>query len=340
MLMIFLFCNRLIKHVSKLKSFGLFGIGSLLFTAVVAITFKEVDVQQIISEVSLSNLIGVMLLGLMFRSTFGIIMWVGFWLQYNLKMRLSEIFFLPLMMHLFIYIMPIKGGMLFQVFYTRQKYKLDISKGFSLGVMIFLITVTLAAVLGLTLTYLIPVNSPELKSGLLFMGLSVIGLMVVLRFIPESNIKGDGWIAKLRRFLISVRMQLVGQIKNVKLSVGLLLTTIVSTLMQSLWFWQTAAMLGISTDFAPILLIVLVLQVILLFRFVPGNLGLQEIMIAAVFSAAGFEIQEGLMVGLITRLIAVFWSAVIGLPALYYNLRYFESSSISGLLKRVARREH
>ena len=340
MLMIFLFCNRLIKHVSKLKSFGLFGIASLLFTAVVAITFKEVDVQQIISEVSLSNLIGVMLLGLMFRSTFGIIMWVGFWLQYNLKMRLSEIFFLPLMMHLFIYIMPIKGGMLFQVFYTRQKYKLDISKGFSLGVMIFLITVTLAAVLGLTLTYLIPVNSPELKSGLLFMGLSVIGLMVVLRFIPESNIKGDGWIAKLRRFLISVRMQLVGQIKNVKLSVGLLLTTIVSTLMQSLWFWQTAAMLGISTDFAPILLIVLVLQVMLLFRFVPGNLGLQEIMIAAVFSAAGFEIQEGLMVGLITRLIAVFWSAVNGLPALYYNLRYFESSSISGLLKRVARREH
>ena len=340
MLTIFLFCNRLIKHVSKLKSFGLFGIASLLFTAVVAYTFREVDVQQILSEVSLSNLLGVMLLGLVFRSTFGVIMWVGFWLQYNLKMRMSEIFFLPLMMHLFTYIMPIKGGMLFQVFYTKQKYKLDISKGFSLGVMIFLITVALAAVLGLALTYLTPVNSPELKSGLLFMGLSVIGLMIVLRLVPESNIQGDGLIAKLRRFLISVRIQLVGQIKNVKLSVGLLITTIISTLMQSLWFWQTGAMLGIAADFAPILLIVLVLQVILLFRFIPGNLGLQEIMIAAVFSAAGFEIEEGLMVGLITRLIAVFWSAVIGLPALYYNLRYFESNSISGLLKRVAAKQN
>jgi uncharacterized membrane protein YbhN (UPF0104 family) len=232
--------------------------------------------------------------------------------------------------------MPIKGGMLFQVFYSKHKYGLDLSKGFSLGVMIFLITLVLAAVLGLILLYTLPVNSPELEACLWLMGSSVVGLMFFLKFIRTNEVKSVGLLSNLRKFLINVRIQLLEQMRNSQLCIGLLVTTIISTLARTLWFWRTGEMLGISSSFSHILLIVLVLQVILLFRFIPGNLGLQEIMIAAVFSAAGFEIEEGLLVGLITRLITVFWSAIVGLPALFYNLKYFESDSISGLLKRIA----
>jgi uncharacterized membrane protein YbhN (UPF0104 family) len=322
--------------VSKFKSFGVFSVAMLLFIAVVVYTFREVNVLQLISEVSIANLLEVIFLGLIFRSTFGVIMWVGFCLQYNLKMRLSEIIFLPMMMHLFTYIIPFKGGILFQVFYSKHKYGLDLSKGFSLGVMIFLITVVLAAVLGLILLYTLPVYSPELEAGLWFMGLSVIGLMFLLKFIPTTQVKNEWVLSKLRGFLINVRIQLVGQLRNPKLSIALLVTTIISTLVQTLWFWEIGEMLGTTSEFAPILLIVLVLRVILLFRFVPGNLGLQEIMIAAVFAAAGFEIEEGLLVGLVNRLIAVFWTAALGLPALYSNLKYFDSFSIRGLINKVA----
>ena len=51
---------------------------------------------------------------------------------------------------------------------------------------------------------------------------------------------------------------------------------------------------------------------------------------------AGFEIEEGLLVGLVNRLIAVFWTAALGLPALYSNLKYFDSFSIRGLINKVA----
>jgi hypothetical protein len=338
MVAIFLFCKRLIKQVSKLKPLIIFSVAALLFVAVVIYTFREVGVLQLISEVSMANLFEVMLIGLVFRSTFGVIMWIGFWLQYDLKMRFSEIVVLPMMMHLFTYVMPIKGGMLFQVFYSKYKYQLDMSKGVSLGVIVFLITVVLAAVLGLGLVYLLPVNSLELEVGLWLMGLSVVGLIFVLKCIPNGQVNDTGIISRLLGFLLNVRVQLLGQIKNAKLTVGLLVATIISTLVQSFWFWRTGEMLGISSDFSSMLLIVLVLQVILLFRLIPGNLGVQEIMIAAVFSAAGFEIEQGLLVGLVTRLIAIFWSAVIGLPALFYNLKYFESNSISGLLNKISRK--
>jgi hypothetical protein len=62
-------------------------------------------------------------------------------------------------------------------------------------------------------------------------------------------------------------------------------------------------------------------------------------MIAVTFAAAGFTVEDGLLIGIITRLISVFWSAVVGLPALYSNLKYFdvENEGLVQLIRKVGK---
>lgn len=318
---------------------SIFIVAMLLFFAVVGFTFREVDVADIFTQMGFEELASLFATGLAYHVSFGVIMWVGFALHYKMRLPAKELVQLPMMMHLFLYLMPMKGGMLFQVFYTKHRYGLDMSKGFSLGLMVFLASLLLTVLLGLALTYLIPVDSMELRTMLWAMGASVIGGAVVMQLLP-ANVKGkSGFVWKLTDFLVNVRKQLADQLKNGRLFVALMFTTAISVLVQAVWFWKTASALGIQSQLLPVLLVVLILRVILLIRILPGNLGVQEVMIGAVFAAAGFQMQDGLLIGVVTRLISVFWAATIGLTGLYSNLRYFRSDSISGLIRKVAGNE-
>jgi hypothetical protein len=321
----------------KLRSILIFVLATAIFFAVVAYTFRSVDFQSLFADASTSSVLALLGWGLGFHLSFGVVMWVAFWLHYRLKLAMIEILTLPLMMHLFLYLMPLKGGMLFQVFYSKQKYKLDLSKGFSLGMMVFLNSLILTIFLGLAMVYLLPIDSLELKTVIWCMGLSLVGFVVALNLLPKQGLAGDGIVRRGLNFLINVRIQLTDQFKNVKLFFGLLITTFVSVIIQAILFWKTGSFIGVESDFGPVLLVVLILRIILLIRLLPGNLGIQEVMIGVVFATAGFEIEDGLMIGIITRLISVFWSATIGLPALYSNLKYFESASLNGLIKSVAK---
>ncbi|MCB0754822.1 MAG: flippase-like domain-containing protein [Flavobacteriales bacterium] len=334
-----LFCPTLIAHMFNRVSTLVFGLAALLFFATVLYTFREVDILGILQGITFAELIEVLLLGLVFHLSFGVIMWVGFLLHYKLKLKPIEILTLPMMMHLFLYLMPMKGGMLFQVFYTKHKYNLDLSKGFSLGMTVFFNSIFLTVFLGLGLAYLIPVESVELRATILAMGIGLLGLVFGLKLIPSNLKTGSGIITSLVNFLLKVRVQLEDQVKNMKLFFGLLITTFISVTVQTYWIWITAQTMGIYTGFAPMYLMVLILRIILLIRILPGNLGIQEVMIGAVFAAAGFNLEDGLLLGVITRLISVFWTAIIGLPALYSNLKYFNSVSLRGLIQKVGRSE-
>lgn len=308
-----------------------------MFVVVVGFTYQEVDVTTMLTGVTITDLLQLLILGLVFHLSFGLIMWVGFWLHYKLKIHPIEILTLPLMMHLFLYLMPVKGGMLFQVYYSKKKYKLDMSKGFSLGMTVFFISLILTVVFGLVLIYIIPVDSVELKLCLWAMAAGFAGMLVSLNLIPSNKNRSFGILDRLISFLLNVRIQLSDQFKNPKLSLGLTLTSALSVFIQAILFWQTALILGIECAFTPVLLVVLILRIVLLIRLLPGNLGIQEVVIGVTFAAAGFEMQDGLMIGIATRLISVFWTTLIGLPALYSNLKYFETSSLASLIARVSK---
>lgn len=323
--------------MGKLATKAVFLLAVALFFGVVSYSFREMDLAHLVGRAGMGGLAELMLLGLLFHLSFGLIMWVGFRLHYGLRLGTSEILVLPMMMHLFLYLMPIKGGMLFQVYYSKKKYGLDLSRGFSFGVMVFINSLLLTIVLGLILVYAIPVDSFELKVMIWGMAAAMVTMIFGLRTLPTEQKKASRFVHRFANFMIRVGVQLNEQFSNKKLFIALSGTTLVSMLIQSLWFWKTSEVLGLQSEFLPVMLVVLILRILLLIRLLPGNLGIQELMIAAVFAAAGFRLEDGLLIGVITRLISVFWTTIIGLPALFSNLHYFESATLRGLVEKVAK---
>ncbi|MFT4713967.1 MAG: uncharacterized membrane protein YbhN (UPF0104 family) [Candidatus Azotimanducaceae bacterium] len=319
------------------RALVLFTTAGILFVAVAIVTFNNMDLSLILGQLTVSNALVNVGLAIAFFVSFGMTMRVSFRQQYKLHLAPSDVITLPIMMHLFTYIIPIKGGLLFQVFYIRHKYKLELSKSFSLGITTFMVSVFLTVVIGLGLSLQLQLNTDILPSVFGIIGFGLVTLPIILWLLPKQSAHFEGTIYKLLRFLIDLRNELLSQIKNLRLVTGLLLTGLISILIQSLWFWQSATVLGIEADLNLVILVVLILRIILLVRLLPGNLGIQELMIGGVFLMAGFSIEEGLAVALLTRLVSVFLAATIGLIGLYSNLQYYESRKLSALTKTVAK---
>lgn len=322
--------------MKPIRTILLFTAAAMLFLSVVWFTFKDANVAEFIQHISWQETVLNLVLCLSFFTSTGSVMQVGFRRHYNLKIQHKDVVLLPLMMHVFTYVMPIKGGMLFQTFFSRYKYKLDLSKGFSLGISVFLISLLITVVVGPALAFYLGLRSIILLSVLAIMGFGLLALPIMLRFFSERKERANGTVNRLIGFLMNVRTQILDYLRNLPLLFGLIGTTLVSVLIHTIWFWQTADMLNISTDFAPVLLIVLILRIILLVRFLPGNLGVQEIMIGVVFAAAGFSMEQGLLIALVTRLASVLLAATIGLSGLYINLHHFRSASFLDLIRAVA----
>ena len=95
--------------------------------------------------------------------------------------------------------------------------------------------------------------------------------------------------------------------------------TSISAGFQSWWFYQTAIVLGYDVSWMGMTLATLIIRILMLVRFVPGNLGFQEILSGAMFAAAGLTVEDGLLVAMINRLASMTLAGILGTGAVYYH---------------------
>jgi uncharacterized protein (TIRG00374 family) len=159
--------------------------------------------------------------------------------------------------------------------------------------------------------------------------------LVAGRFVGKPNPNSSGLINSLMRFVQNVLIQFNEQVKDVKLLFKLIFVTLASTLVHALWFYHCAFLLGYNPEPVGILLATLVLRIVTLVRILPGNLGVQEVMIGSVFLAAGLGLHEGLTTALLVRLVSVVLAGTLGAAGLYSNFRYFDADSFTGLISKL-----
>jgi len=269
---------------------------------------------------SIAGLLANIGLGLLYFMSFGLLMKVGFQRQFGLTINPSELLTLPLMMNLFTYIIPIKGGLLFQIFYMKRRHHLDISGGFSLGVTLFVTGLLITVVVGLALNGWLGLGTGPIFYFLALIGVALVLFAVVLGMLPVTRTQNGSISGRLLQFLCEVGVQLRHQLSHPRLLRALFACSLLSLLVQTVWYWQAGVVLGVESHFLSMLLVTLVLRVVLLVRILPGNLGFQELVMGAVFAAAGFSVQDGLLIALLTRFVSVLLTGTIGLAGFYASL--------------------
>lgn len=316
------------------RSILLFALAAIVFSVVVFYTFKDVDLQSFVQHLTLQNVGLNLLIGIIYFWSFGWVMAVVFKRHYDIEFAKEDTVLLPFMMHIFSYIMPVQGGMLFQTFFMKMKYKMALTKGFSTGVYLFITSLILTCVGGLTLSFFVDGVS-EIRLVLCFMLVGLIGMIGTAVITRKISIKGESFFYKIIGFLHSIISQLGELTKQPGLFFKVMLILGLSALVHAGWFYQTAIILGIEASFLGMVLATLVFRIVMLMRLLPGNLGVQELVTSVVFLGAGLTIEEGLIVAVFNRAACVILAAIIGLGGLYHNFRYFGSDGIQQLLKEM-----
>ena len=316
------------------QSILLFALAAFVFSVVVYFTFKDVDLHSFVKHLTLQNVGLNLFIGVIYFWSFGWVMAVVFKRHYDIEFAKEDTVLLPFMMHTFSYIMPVQGGMLFQTFFMKMKYKMALSKGFSTGVYLFVASMILTCVGGLILSFFVEGVS-EIRMVLYLMLVGLIGMLGTAVITRRITIKGDTFLFKIIGFLHAIITQLSEFTKHPVLFIKVMVIIGFSALLHASWFYQTALILGIEVSFFGIVLATLVFRILMLMRLLPGNLGIQEVVTSVVFLGAGLTIDEGLMVAVFNRAACVGLAAIIGLGGLYHNFRYFGSDGIQQLLKEM-----
>ncbi len=311
-----------------------FAVSVLIFAWVVSKAFGDIDIVEFLGKIHGPALLLNIGVGMLVFFATGLLMKTVFAHHFKVNLSWADTWFLPTMMHLWSYILPVKGGMIFQVVFMRAKYQVNLSKGFSVGVLIFAVSLFVTCLLGSLLAFQVP-DAFSLQLILLAMGLMLIVPVVAIKLFPKWEPKETSPFYQLLKFGANVVSQLRTQTADRALLLKTLLVTIVAAVLHAYWFYNSALLLGYDPDPYGIALATLVLRIILLFRFLPGNLGIQEVITGAIFTAAGLGLQEGLMTAVFIRLASAGLAVAFGLPALYFNLRYFEANSIRGIWNKL-----
>jgi uncharacterized membrane protein YbhN (UPF0104 family) len=306
----------------------------LIFLSVSVYVFRNVNLQNLLSDVGPLEAAANVAFGTLYFFSFGVLMKMIYKHHYKQNVSWPDTFQLPFMMHLWTYILPVKGGLVFQTFFMKAKYKLDLSKSFSVGVLVFvaslLITCVVGGILSATLT-----NVGTIQLLLLFLFGTLLLFLVASRYVTEPGLPEPGFGNSVIRFIQNVLVQFRDQLKDIQLVQKLIAITLVSTLIHAAWFYHCAFILGFHPDVAGITLATVVLRIVTLVRILPGNLGIQELMIGSVFMAAGLGLEEGLTTSLLIRFVSAVLAATFGIAGLYVNFRYFDTDSFSGLFVKL-----
>jgi hypothetical protein len=251
--------------------------------------------------------------------------------QYRTSIRLVDIVLLPFMMHLFSYIIPIRGGLLFSALFLKLKYNIKGTEGIAIGVYSLIIGLMITGLCGVYFTYHnnIFVSVWTFLSLLLILSPLLVG--VSERLLDGIVLRKTSVLNKIKTILSAVSRGSRELFLNYKISIVMLVLTMLNIVLYIyLLFWITIAF-NIQASLEKIVMFALMIRISTLVRIIPGNLGIQEFFSGSVFYLLGGELNDGLAIALFVRFVSLLLTFTIGTTGVLMNMKGFSMQEIKKL---------
>jgi len=241
---------------------------------------------------------------------------------------------MPMSMNLFSYFIPTNGGIIYAIYFLKKKYNVDTRQGFSVGVVTIYISfivsglATLIALLvfRLTMAWLVVLALVMIFSPLLvYLGDRMLGL------IPFPR---GGFLNRVQVYLHEVIQQSLQMLRNLKITlINGALTVLALLLIFGVYYLLNEALDTRMTVLA-LIAIITMQRISVLIRLLPGNLGLEELMTAALFGIIGQDPSIGLLYSVFMRFCTFIWTLPIGVLHTTFNASFFSVKDLRVLLKK------
>jgi len=117
--------------------------------------------------------------------------------------------------------------------------------------------------------------------------------------------------------------------------INLILLSIAYSLVGSIWIYWLIIVFDINGNFLTAIIVYNISILSIIFRFIPGNLGLNEIIMGGLFLSLNSEFGQGIIIGLFVRLSTLLIAFTIGIFATYHNSMYFNTRSFKGVINQL-----
>ncbi|MEQ9063005.1 MAG: lysylphosphatidylglycerol synthase domain-containing protein [Vicingaceae bacterium] len=249
----------------------------------------------------------------------------------GIVMKRSDSLILPASMNLWSYIFPVRGGLLFSMFYIKTKYNVKLSQGFSIGLFTFILSTSIAGGFGLYL---------GITNNQIISYFSLISLLLLLS--PVFTFLSSGLLKKLLSIelgFFNTIMKIVHKtlsefnehIKDVRSTAFIVGSIFLSISVYIFWVYWAVNSFGMNLKMTSVILLAIVLRLSVIARFIPGNLGVQELLSGAAFQIVGENPMNGILVALFIRLCALSLGIAFGIYSFIANIEEFKSFSFTEL---------
>lgn len=240
---------------------------------------------------------------------------------FNVRISLYDVLTLPFVVNLWGFLLPFQGSYIYNSIYFKAKYKIAVANTTSVYLVSFSISFVVAGVLGVAYCIAVYANNFLLLISIaaFLHPVFVYFLQLVFRRYNFSNFRIlNKIITKIETIIADYLRAFV--IKNI-LVPGLI--SVVDSLAFALWSYWIAVGFGFELSFFQLLILAFFIKITLLFKFTPGNLGINQFAASGIVMLTGGLIADGFTLSLYQAAIFIITSFLIGSVFSIVNLNCF-----------------
>lgn len=293
---------------------------TIVLLAVVLRFFVKPDQFRIFLEISYPEL------ALMIFLSLGAYFWGGIEMyalrgNFHFAMEKKDILLLPLGMNLWGMLLPFQGAMAYMTVFLKRKYDVKISESFSISLFLYLLSIFLSGLLGLFFYVWYGIDSPifAIVSSLFLLSpvFAVAAHLVMVR-LPAPRIRFIRKVWDFGENILSGIRQLCCDHRTVSILLAIYAARMGNMLL--LHWWIVQILHYDNVEIPALLLLNLWNMLSLLIKFTPNNLGISQVISGALFAVIGLNVEQGIMISLVSSAVFSADALSFGVLANFYSL--------------------
>ncbi len=252
--------------------------------------------------------------------------------QNKISLSFADTLLLPIAMSLFSYVIPTNGGLIYSAFFLKQKYHIHPTKGFSIGIFSVYISLIITGIFGIVF-YFFPGNHNAwvLMASIILIFLSLI-INLVNRIIQRLNLKRFVVLRKLQSYVDRIVIHSNNLIMDKETMIVNIVINIVYLILAFVAYEWLNIVVKTDLPLFSVFIILLITRISSLLRFLPGNLGLEELYTAGIFSLLGKDPAIGVIFSLLLRFSTICLFVPLGILHTIYNSEPLKLRNLKNIL--------
>lgn len=251
--------------------------------------------------------------------------------QFGVSLKIKDILMLPSVMGLWSYIFPIQGSLIFTTLFFKSKYNMKISESLAITVFLYLVTICFGGVFML----IYALSLPHISIWLVIISLCFIFNPLLLRLLNHilSKLPNSKW--RIVNFIFSFTQKTVENTndlwKNIRSAILLFTVKVIHLFVFMFWLYFIAYALNFDFTFLEVAIIGIVMQMSVIIKLTPGNLGTVQIIIGSLMQLMGKSGADAIIITLFATGTSMLINFSLGL---FGNFHYFRTINVFSMFKQ------